>query len=38
VRTGVGAALGVLTGVVAHFALALVMVALFVWWVWQGKV
>ena len=36
VRTGVGAALGVLTGVVAHFALALVMVALFVWWVWQG--
>jgi hypothetical protein len=36
VRTGIGAALGVLTGVVAHFALALVMVALFVWWVWQG--
>jgi len=36
VRAGIGAALGVLTGVVAHFALALVMVALFVWWVWQG--
>jgi uncharacterized protein YqgC (DUF456 family) len=35
VRTGIGAALGVLTGVVAHFALALVMVGLFVWWVWQ---
>jgi uncharacterized protein YqgC (DUF456 family) len=35
VRTGIGAALGVLTGVVAHFALALVMVGLFVWWAWQ---
>jgi uncharacterized protein len=34
VRTGVGAALGVLTGVVAHFTLALVMIGLFVWWVW----
>src|SRR5262249_15562742 len=36
VRSGIGAALGVLTGVVAHFALALVMVALFVWWGWRG--
>jgi uncharacterized protein len=36
VRSGLGAALGVLTGVVAHFALALVMIALFVWWVWRG--
>src|SRR2546423_15032451 len=36
VRAGIGAALGVVTGVVARFALALVMVALFVWWVWQG--
>ena len=36
VRSGVGAALGVLTGVVAHFALALVIVALFGWWVWRG--
>ena len=36
VRAGIGAALGALTGVVAHFALALVMVAFFVWWVWPG--
>jgi uncharacterized protein len=36
VRSGLGAALGVLTGMVAHFALALVMIALFVWWVWRG--
>lgn len=36
VRAGIGAAIGALTGVVAHFALALVMVALFVWWVWRG--
>ena len=35
-RSGIGAALGVLTGVVAHFALALVMVGFFVWWVWRG--
>jgi uncharacterized protein len=34
VRTGIGTALGVLTGKVAHFTLALVMTALFVWWVW----
>jgi uncharacterized protein YqgC (DUF456 family) len=36
VRSGIGAALGVLTGVVAHFTLALVMVGFFVWWVWRG--
>jgi len=36
VRTGIGTALGVLGGVVAHFAFALTMVALFVWWVWRG--
>jgi uncharacterized protein len=36
VRTGIGTALGVLGGVVAHFAFALAMVALFVWWVWRG--
>jgi uncharacterized protein YqgC (DUF456 family) len=36
VRTGIGTALGVLGGVVAHFAIALTMVALFVWWVWRG--
>jgi uncharacterized protein YqgC (DUF456 family) len=36
VRTGIGTALGVLSGVVAHFAFALTMVLLFVWWVWRG--
>ena len=36
VRTGIGTALGVLGGVVAHFAFALTMVALFVWWAWRG--
>lgn len=36
VRTGIGTALGMLCGVVAHFAFALTMVALFVWWVWRG--
>jgi len=36
VRTGIGTALGVLGGVVAHFTFALTMVALFVWWVWRG--
>jgi len=36
IRTGIGTALGVLGGVVAHFAFALTMVALFVWWVWRG--
>jgi len=36
VRTGIGTALGMLCGVVAHFAFALTMMALFVWWVWRG--
>ena len=36
IRTGVGAALGVLAGTVLQFALALVMVALFLWWIWRG--
>jgi uncharacterized protein len=36
VRSGVGAFVGVLAGAVAHFALALVMVALFLWWVWRS--
>jgi uncharacterized protein len=34
VRTGVGTLVGALLGAVAHFALALVMVALFFWWAW----
>jgi hypothetical protein len=36
IRTGVGAGLGLLAGTVAHFALALTMVALFLWWLWRG--
>lgn len=36
VRSGLGAFIGTLGGAVAHFALALVMVALFLWWVWRG--
>ena len=36
VRTGVGTAVGIVLGAVAHFAFALTMVALFVWWVWRG--
>jgi uncharacterized protein YqgC (DUF456 family) len=35
-RAGVGAVVGLVAGAVAHVALALVMVALFVWWVWRG--
>jgi hypothetical protein len=36
VRTGIATAIGVALGVAAHFASALTMVALFVWWVWRG--
>jgi uncharacterized protein len=36
VRAGVGTALGVIAGVLSHFALAVVMVALFVWWARGG--
>jgi uncharacterized protein YqgC (DUF456 family) len=36
VRTGVGTALGMIVGVAMHMALAVVMVALFAWWVWYG--
>ena len=36
VRTGVGTALGLITGVVMHLALAVVMVGLFAWWAWRG--
>lgn len=35
-RSGVGAFLGLVAGVVADFVIALAMVALFVWWVWRG--
>ena len=36
VRTGVGTAVGMVAGVAMHLALALVMVALFAWWVTRG--
>ena len=36
VTTGIGAAAGVIVGAVLQISLALVMVALFVWWVWRG--
>ncbi len=35
-RSGVGAFLGLVAGIVADFVIALAMVALFVWWVWLG--
>ncbi len=35
-RSGVGALVGIVIGAVVHFTLALVMVALFAWWVWRG--
>jgi uncharacterized protein YqgC (DUF456 family) len=37
VRTGMGTALGMLAGVVMHLALAVVMVALFAWWVMRAQ-
>ena len=36
VRTGMGTALGMIVGVAMHLALAVVMVALFAWWVWRS--
>ena len=36
VRAGIGSALGVIGGVVSHLVLAIVMVALFVWWTSRG--
>ena len=35
-KTGVGALIGMLVGAVLHFALALTMIALFLWWIWRG--
>lgn len=37
-RSGFGAAVGLLAGIVADFIAALVMVGLFLWWVWRGEV
>jgi uncharacterized protein YqgC (DUF456 family) len=36
IRTGLGTAVGIVVGAAAHFAFALTMVALFVWWIWRG--
>jgi uncharacterized protein YqgC (DUF456 family) len=36
VRSGWGAAVGLLAGIVADMAIALVMVSLFLWWAWRG--
>ena len=36
VKSGAGALAGVVAGAVLHFAFALVMVALFLFWVWRG--
>ena len=36
VRTGIGTALGMIAGVAMHVALAAMMVALFLWWVWRS--
>jgi uncharacterized protein YqgC (DUF456 family) len=35
-RAGIGAAVGLLLGAIAHVAVAFVMVGLFLWWVWRG--
>jgi len=36
VRSGLGALVGLLVGIVADFVIALTMVGLFLWWVWRG--
>jgi hypothetical protein len=35
-RSGFGTLVGMLAGVVANLALAIVMIALFLWWLWRG--
>jgi uncharacterized protein YqgC (DUF456 family) len=35
-RSGYGAAVGLLAGVVADIAIALAMIGLFLWWAWRG--
>jgi uncharacterized protein YqgC (DUF456 family) len=35
-RTGIGAGVGFLAGAVMHLAIAVTMVALFLWWLWRG--
>jgi len=36
IRAGIGTVIGMLVGAVANFTVAIVMVALFVWWVWRA--
>jgi hypothetical protein len=36
VRTGIGAFLGMVAGAVAHFAIGVTMIALFLWWIARG--
>jgi uncharacterized protein len=36
VRSGFGAAVGLLAGILADFVISLVMVGLFLWWVWRS--
>jgi uncharacterized protein YqgC (DUF456 family) len=36
VRSGLGALVGLLAGIVADFTIALVMIGLFLWWVWRA--
>ena len=35
-RGGLGAIIGVLAGTLAHFTIAAIMIALFLWWIWRG--
>lgn len=35
-RTGIGAAVGLVAGAIAKLGLALAMVGLFLWWLWRG--
>jgi uncharacterized protein YqgC (DUF456 family) len=35
-RSGYGAAVGLLAGIVADVAIALMMIGLFLWWAWRG--
>jgi uncharacterized protein len=36
IRSGFGAAVGLLAGILADFVISLVMVGLFLWWVWRA--
>jgi uncharacterized protein YqgC (DUF456 family) len=36
VRSGLGAILGIVVGAIAHLGIAVMMIALFLWWLWRG--